>query len=123
MALKRTNTPLQALLLLNDETFVEHSRGLGTRMLLEGGDSDARKLRKGFLLALGRQPSPEELKVLLGELSFQRGYFRGETAAAREFLSVGESKPEMSAYDVVELAALTSVARVLLNLDETLTKE
>lgn len=120
--LKRTNTPLQALLLLNDVTFVEHARALATRMIHEGLPSDDARISRGMILLLGRQPTPDESRILLEELNMQRDYFRSHPEATRELLSIGESPPDPS-IDAVELAATTSVARVLLNLDETLTKE
>ena len=120
--LKRTNTPLQALLLLNDETFVEHARGLATRMIREGGESDAARLEEGFSLLLGRKLSSSESSILKMELQRQRDYFASHPDAVVAFLSVGDSKPDPD-LDPAELAATAAVARVLLNLDETLTKE
>ena len=120
--LKRTNTPLQALLLLNDETFVEHARGLATRMMKQGGASDEARIRAGMALVPGREPGAGELGILTSEMQRQREYFQGHPKAVTAFLGVGDSKPDES-LDPVELAATTSVARVLLNLDETLTKE
>ena len=119
--LKRTNTPLQALLMLNDETFVEHARGLATRML-KSGKTDKERIREGVLLVLGREPTNRELIILNMELHNQRNYFSKNPEATKKYLSIGESKPDPT-LDSTELAATTSVARVLLNLDETLTKE
>lgn len=119
--LKRTNTPLQALLLLNDETFVEHARGLATRMLNEAkGDEDS--LRHGISLVLGRSAHDAEVAILNKELNAQREYFQSSPDAAKTFLNVGDSTPDTE-LNPVELAAMTSVARVILNLDETLTRE
>ena len=120
--LKRTNTPLQALLLLNDETFVEHARGLAVRMLQANGDSDDVRIQRGMSLVLGRQAEDAEVSILREELQFQRRYFQSHPEAVKSFLAVGDSKPKES-LDPVELATMTSVARVILNLDETLTKE
>ena len=120
--LKRTNTPLQALLLLNDETFVEHARGLAVRMMKTNPAEDKERIRTGLALVLGRKPLEEELSALVGELQRQRHYFQSNPDAAAAFLSVGESKPPED-LDSVDLAATTALARVLLNLDETLTKE
>lgn len=119
--LKRTNTPLQALLLLNDETFVEHARGLATRML-KAADSEEAIIREGVALVLGREPSLLEMDILHQELLNQRTYFSKNKEAVEKFLAIGESKPDAS-INPVELAATTGVARVLLNLDETLSKE
>lgn len=120
--LKRTNTPLQALLLLNDVTFVEHARGLATRMLKSEDAFDEDRIRRGVMLVLGREATVDEVAILTDELRSQRDYFKAHPKSATAFVAVGESKPGESA-DSVELAAMTSVARVLLNLDETLTKE
>ncbi len=120
--LKQTNTPLQALLLLNDETFVEHARGLATRMMREGGTDDEARICRGLALLLGRQPHGNELAILSEELQQQRSYFQAHPDAVDAFLAVGDS-PVDASLEAVELAATTSVARVLLNLDETLTRE
>ena len=122
--LKRTNTPLQALLLLNDETFVELARGLATRMIEaeEGGSSDETRISAGYEFVLGRKPTEQESRILLDELRKQREYFRTASDYASSFIAIGERKPPTH-IDPIELAATTSVARVLLNLDETLTKE
>lgn len=122
VTLKRTNTPLQALLLLNDEAFVELARGLGSRMMKSGGNTDSTRLSFGMLALLGRKPSDDELKILSDELEHQREYFAAHPNAVDEFLAVGESKPDET-IDRIELAAMAAVARVLFNLDETLTKE
>ncbi len=116
----RTNTPLQALALLNDPQFVEASRGLGSRMLREGGDSAKKRIAHGFRLATGRTPTSDEIKVLSGVLEEQRAEFRRDAGAAEKLLGVGEFKAPGS--DPVELAAWTTVASTILNLDETVTK-
>ena len=120
--LKRTNTPLQALLLLNDETFVEHARGLATRMLQLNAEADAQRIRHGLLLVLGRHARESEVEILSEELNAQRKYFKSNPDAAKTFLTVGDLAVDPG-LDPVELAAMTNVARVLLNLDETLTRE
>jgi hypothetical protein len=120
--LKRTNTPLQALLLLNDETFVEHARALATRMIREGGPSVETQIARGMMLTLGREPTAEELSVLEGEFQRQQQFFNSDPDAAESFLQIGDWRPGDS-IETTELAAMTSVARVMLNLDETLSKE
>jgi hypothetical protein len=116
----RTNTPLQALALLNDPQFVEASRGLGFRMLREGGDNVRKKITYGFRLATGREPVAEEVKVLAKTYEDELAQFRSEQASAAKLISVGENKP--TDVDAVELAAWTTVASTILNLDETVTK-
>ena len=118
----QTNTPLQALLLLNDVTFVETARAFATRMISEGGDKEAERIAYGVDLLLNRKPSSDETAVLLNELESQFNLFKADPEAVEKFLKVGEFQPEHT-YETAELAAYTSVARVLLNLDETLTKE
>ncbi len=118
---QRTNTPLQALLLLNDITFVEAARALATRMIKEGGDSEAERLRFGLRAVTGRNANDNELSLLSAELATQRSYFQDHPEAAAKLISTGKSKLDET-LDPIELAAFTAVARVLLNLDETISK-
>ena len=116
----RTNTPMQALLLLNGPQFVEAARHLGQRMLQEGGASTDEQIAYGFRLVTARMPSAAELDILREE--FQQGRQRiGEAAAAAAILSVGDS-PVSAEVDVRQLAAMTGVARLLLNLNESITR-
>ncbi len=117
----RTNTPLQALILLNDPTYVEASRKLAERMLVEGGQTPDEKLAFAFRLATARQPRARELAVLRKVLDRQLAVYGKDHAAALKLLSVGES-PRNEKLDIAELAAWTTVASVILNLDETVTK-
>lgn len=116
---KRTNTPLQALALLNEMTFVESARQLAQRMLLEGGDDP---VTFGFRLLTSRRPTLEEMKLLNDARAEYLAAFRADPAAAKQLLHVGQS-PVAAGLDPVELAAHTVLANVLLNLDETLCKE
>jgi hypothetical protein len=118
----RTNTPLQALTLLNDVTFVEAARKLAERMLAEGGDAPEQQLAYGFRLALARQPSPEELQVLLAGFESHLADFRADPAGAEKLLAVGEA-PRNPQFDVCEVAARAAIAGLILNLDEAVTKE
>ena len=117
-----TNTPLQALALLNDVTFVEASRGLAQRMLTEAPSDPAARLRHGWRITLGREPRDRELQVLTESLERHRVKYAAEPAAAEALLTVGESaaKPDLNRS---ELAAYTAVANTILNLDEAITKE
>ncbi len=117
----RTNTPLQALTLMNDATFVEAARALAARVLREGRSPDERLVR-GFRLATARPPRPAELSVLRAGLDHHLAHYRGDRAAARALVSVGESRPD-ARLDVAELAAYTTVMGLLLNLDEVISKE
>jgi hypothetical protein len=116
-----TNTPLQAMVLMNDPAYLEAARELGTRMLREGGDSDQRRLAWGFELLTARRPKLDELTALVRLLDDQRREFATAKSAPASLLKVGASKPS-DAYPDAELAAYASVASVLLNLDETITR-
>jgi hypothetical protein len=118
----RTNTPLQALNLLNDVTFVEAARGLGGRMIREGGDTPEARIAHGFRLATARTPLPHELATLRAGFERRLAGFRADPEAARALLAHGES-PVAAGIDPVELAAYTTVGSVLVNLDEFLTRE
>ena len=117
----RTNTPLQALILMNDPTYVEAARALAEKMIAASDDPAAR-LAYAFRRAMAREPTGGERDVLLTLLHQQLEEYRGNADAARELLAVGESKPSASS-DATELAAWTMVASTVLNLDETITKE
>jgi hypothetical protein len=118
----RTNTPLQALTLMNDVTFVEASRALAERIMQDAGPDPDDRLARAFRLALSRPPKPAELKILRAGWNFQRDRFAGDPAGAEKLLSLGEL-PRDEQLDIVELAAYTTLAGVILNLDETITKE
>jgi hypothetical protein len=118
-----TNTPLQALATLNDPTFIESARNLATGVLKDsprGTDDD--RLRAAFRRVTARWPSAAELKVLQGGLRAQLQTYKSDPKAAQSLLSIGESKPD-PAIEPPVLAAWTNVCTVMLNLDETLTKE
>ncbi len=117
----RTNTPLAALALMNDEQFVEASRHIAKRIMHEGGMGDGQRATYAFRLATSRLPSDAELKVLLDVYRDALSRFRSDEEAARKLVSVGESKVD-DALDVTELAAWSIVANMILNLDETITK-
>lgn len=114
----RTNTPLQALTLMNDVTYVEAARKLAERMLRRQGDGVA----YGFRLVLARSPRPEEKAVLERTRDRFRKRYQEDRDAARRLLAQGDS-PRDASLDDAELAAYTSVASLLLNLDEAVTKE
>ncbi len=116
-----TNTPLQALVLLNDPTYIEAARVLAERALLEGKDTTSR-ISYAFRLATSRKPSLKELTVLNELLTAQLAHYREDKNAAVQLLSEGESKPNAK-LDAGELAAWTIVTSAILNLDETITKE
>ncbi|HUY37052.1 MAG TPA: DUF1553 domain-containing protein [Pirellulales bacterium] len=118
----RTNTPLQALTLLNEITFVECSRRLAQRAIVEGGATPADRIAHAFRLAVARPPVAAELEILTRGFQDHLAHYRAEPEAALQLVSSGES-PRDERLDVAELAAYTAVASVILNLDETVTKE
>ena len=117
---QRTNTPLQALLLMNDPTFVEASRKLAERLMVEAQDQDGR-VNLAYRLALSRLPTAAEKSVLIKLFDEQLKRYRADGKAAAELLGVGES-PTRAGLDPAELAAWTLVTNAILNLDETITK-
>jgi hypothetical protein len=117
-----TNTPLQALTLLNDPTFIEASRFLAERMIGKGGHSDAERIRYGFRLVTGRTPEAREVAVLARLLRAERGDYAKEKQSAAQLISVG-MMPADRHIAPQELAAFTAVASTILNLDEAITKE
>jgi hypothetical protein len=114
---ERTNTPLQALVLLNDPTFVEAARKLAERMMHHAGDDPLKAIDFAFEQVAARMPHDEEADVLLAEFTKQRDSFAKEPEAAEALLTVGES-PRDEKLDPVTHAAWTNVALVILNLDE-----
>jgi hypothetical protein len=118
----RTNTPLQALTLMNEVTYVEAARVLAQRILTEGGPTPEARITLAFRLATGRRPSPAEVKILCDGLRQYLDRYRADRKAALELVSVGEF-PHDPKLVVGELAAYTAVANLILNLDETITKE
>jgi hypothetical protein len=117
----RTNTPLQALTLMNDVTYVEAARKLAERMLLEGGAEAAERIDYGFRLVLARHPRAAEAEALQAALADFVKDYQGDREAAKALLGVGESRT--AKVDQRELAAYTAVASLILNLDETVTKQ
>jgi hypothetical protein len=116
-----SNTPLQALVLLNDPTYVEAARKLAERVLAEAPNDLNDRLAYLFRLTLCRPPSKAECAVLEATLEDQLGRFRNRPSAARELLQVGESSRNEQ-LDLVEHAAWTNLASVVLNLDEAITR-
>ena len=117
----RTNTPLQALVLLNETSFVEASRALAERVMKEAKTPEAR-LVTAFRRVTGRIPNEKEQAILRKSLEVRLEEYRDNPAAAKKLLAIGESKPDPK-LDVAELAAYSVVCGLILNLDETVTKE
>ena len=117
----RTNTPLQALVLMNDPTYVEAARALAETLLRSGGGADGR-VRLAYERTLARPPSAKESELLAALAREQETKFRSAPESARELLEVGE-RPAAAELPTAELAAWTVVASSVLNLDETISKE
>ena len=118
---ERSNTPLQALVLMNDIQHFEAARAFAQRLLKEGGATPAARLAWGFRTATARQPSAAEQGILNQSLTVQLAKFNADTDAAKQVIATGDSKPAPD-LNPSELAAYTLVASLILNLDECLTK-
>jgi hypothetical protein len=117
----RSNTPLQALVLLNDPIYVEAARVLAERVLHEAGKDFSEQVRFAYLLALSRPPRSHELPLLEALYRKHLEQYQADKPAAQELLHIGDH-PAPADLDPAELAAWTSVARVIFNLHETITR-
>lgn len=118
----RTNTPLQSLNLMNDVTYLEASRKMAERMVHEGGRSPAERISFAMQLVTAEPPSDQASEILLDSYNYYRDLFSSDRDAALEYLSQGES-PRDEKLDPSELAAYSTVASLILNLDAAVTKE
>ncbi len=118
----RTNTPLQALNLMNDVTYVEAARFLAQRMMLEGGASPQERIGFAYRLATGRRPDVRREAILLESFRHHLANYEEDRKAALQLVSQGE-RPRNPELDLAELASYTTVASLILNLDETISKE
>jgi mono/diheme cytochrome c family protein len=118
---ERTNTPLQALVLMNEVQYLECARALAERGMKEGGKSAAERIRWMFRLATCRWPDAQELATLQQSYETLKQRYLNNPSAANQLIQIGESKPDPQ-LDAVELAALTLVGNAILNLDEVLNK-
>lgn len=118
----RTNTPLQALNLMNDPTYVESARHLAERMLREGGATPESRVTWAFRQVLARPPRAAEIAILVRAYERVLKSYQSDATAAAELLKVGATPPSMGS-DPVQLAAMTTIASTIMNLDETVTKE
>ena len=122
VAENRTNSPLQALNLMNDVTILEASRKLAERMMRKGGDTPESRLAWGYRAVLSRSLDSSRQEVLLRAYRNFSERYRRDESSARSFLMQGSS-PQASDLDPVELAAYTAVSSLLLNLDDTISKQ
>jgi hypothetical protein len=116
-----TDTPLQALALMNDPTFVEAARKMAERLIIEGSLAPRDRLNMAFRLTMARIPTDAEARVLLSILTDQMAKYRRDPESAKRLLAVGESARNEK-LDVPELAAWSAVCSTILNLDETITR-
>ncbi|MGB8855015.1 MAG: PSD1 and planctomycete cytochrome C domain-containing protein [Pirellulales bacterium] len=118
----RTNTPLQALALLNEPTFVEAAHGLAKRMVAEGGTTPAGRIAYGFRLAIGRTPTADELAALVNGFEADQAIFAAAPERAEKYGAVGlVKKPDT--VPAADFAAYSLAANVIINLDEFVTRE
>ena len=116
----RTNTPLQALAIMNDPTFTEVSRALAERVMKEA--EPEQRITLAFRMLTGRRPNACEITILTRGFEFHLDRYRKDIEEARRLVSVGKLKYD-KALNVADLAAYTTIASLILNLDETITKE
>jgi hypothetical protein len=118
---ERTNTPQQALTLLNETAYLEAARGLAERAMREGGATPVERLTRAFHIVTSRKPSEVELKLLLAGFHRHMEHYQRHPHASEKLLSVGECPPD-ELFDRPEYAAHMAVANTLLNLDEAITQ-
>ena len=118
---ERTNTPMQALMLMNDPQFVEAARVFAERTVKEGGETPEERIAFMFEIATAREPKPSEAALLLETMQVHAEELKADPEAAKALISVGESKPDEK-LDAVEVATWTMIANLILNLDEVLNK-
>ncbi len=118
----RSNTPLQALAMLNDPTYVEAAKMFAARIVREGGSSEHDRLRYAYHRALQRDPTQAEAALLTDLYRRHLVQYKADAKAAAALLTVGDAKPPAD-MNPVELAAWTSVTRVILNLHETISRD
>ena len=118
---ERSNTPMQALQLMNDTQHVEAARALAQRMLVEGGNEPSARIIFAFRTVLSRKPEPQEMTVLQQQLAAHLIRYQQDAESAKKLIATGDSKakPEI---DPVQFAAHTLIASTLLNLDETVSR-
>ncbi len=118
----KTNTPLQALATMNDTIQLEAARKFAERMILDGGKTADERLTQAFQWATARRPNPEERKALHSLLEKRLNAYRKDPEAAKAFISAGMSSHNAK-LDAVEVAAYANLASLILNLDETITRD
>lgn len=120
-----SSSPLQALALMNDPTFIEASKFIATRMIQEGGDDARHKLNLGFRLITGRSPDEKETQLLAHMYQTEADLYKKNPGKAKKILTVGNAKLQQpsSMEALIETAAYTDVVMALLNTDEFITRK
>jgi hypothetical protein len=118
----RTNTPLQALNLMNDVTYLEAARKIAERAMRDGGETPASRIAYAFELVTIRKPRGQEAEILMSSLNYYRDMFQTDPSAANKYHTQGEA-PRDQKLNQQELAAYSAVASMILNLDIAVTKE
>jgi len=116
-----SNTPLAALALLNDPSFIEAAKALAARMMREGGASPADRVRWAFRTVVSRMPEDTEVEAIVRLYGMNLDLYRADAEAAGKLLAVGLTRPPAE-FDPAELAAWTHAARALLNLHESISR-
>ena len=116
-----SNTPQQALTLLNDPSFVEAARGFAEKLLTAKSSSDKSRIALAYQEMLGRAPRAKEASSLAKFLADQRAHYKANTDEAKKLLKVGQ-RTAAAGIDEIELAAWTQVCRVIVNLHESVTR-
>jgi hypothetical protein len=118
---ERSDTPLQALQLMNDEQHIEAARAFAERIMTKGGSTPEDRITFAYRTVLARKPAPDEVAIVRAALDEHLAAYQQAPEAAAKFIRQGESKPTAGLPEP-ELAAWTLVANLVLNLDETLTR-
>jgi hypothetical protein len=118
----RSNTPQQALTLLNDVTYVEAARNFAARILKECNGDTPTRIKWAYRTALSRDPRPEEIPIVTALLEKQMKRYQTDVPLGDALLGTGEA-PQASNVTTVEWAAWTAVSRTILNLHETITRQ
>src|SRR5262249_38102901 len=118
---ERTNTPLQALLLLNETQYVENARVLAARTIKQGGTKPEERIAFMFKLATARHPDAKEMAELITAYNDYLSLYTSDGEAAKKLIAVGETKAD-DKLNASELAALTMIGNLILNLDEVINK-
>lgn len=117
-----TNTPLQALTLMNNKLFIEAARCLAERMWIPSKGIPEIAIKAGYQIAVGRAPEPAELRIMKKTHGTFLAHFRKQPTEAKRLLAIGE-KPRDASIPIADHAAMTMLANILMNLDETISKE